>query len=404
MRFATTTLAALIGLVFFMILRPKPRSRHHLFLPSKSGTSSGGQIHHLLSRQSSLLPTSARGLIPRYRDDIQRVPVLYAFREGGQGTGRPRTVSIEHVEPNSPDANVTQLFGSESSLQALSEEIPPLDDVPDSDLGKIALVGAGPGDPNLLTVAAVKLLEMADIVICDRLVSKEIQEMVKGELKIAKKYPGCADLAQKEIYRWMTEGLRNGKNVIRLKIGDPFMFGRGAEEVLEINRLSSGRVKASVVPGVSSVFAAPLLGGATITHRGLANSVVIGTGYGKDKTVPAIVPFQEKTSAVFLMAIGRIKQLSLDLIEKGYPHDTPVVIIEKASCTEQRVVLADLDSAGDLVEEHAVKPPATIVVGEAGRALFPKSEFQHGVVEASRLPIATYEALLEVSAEETKAV
>eukprot|EP00466_Bigelowiella_natans_P000775 jgi/Bigna1/54149/estExt_Genewise1Plus.C_290044 len=153
-------------------------------------------------------------------------------------------------------------------------------------LGSVALVGAGPGDPNLLTLAALNLLETADVVICDRLVSNEIRKLVKGELKVAQKYPGCADYAQMEIYRWIAQGLRDGQRVVRLKIGDPFIFGRGGEEVLEIERLTSGRITPTVVPGVSSVFAAPLLGGAPLTHRGFANNVVIGTGYGKNKSTP----------------------------------------------------------------------------------------------------------------------
>lgn len=94
---------------------------------------------------------------------------------------------------------------------------------------------------------------------------------VKGELRVARKYPGCAEQAQREIYRWMREGLSEGKHVVRLKIGDPFIFGRGAEEVLEMRHLG---VEAKVVPGISSVFSAPLLGGVPVTHRGVATQVM----------------------------------------------------------------------------------------------------------------------------------
>jgi Tetrapyrrole (Corrin/Porphyrin) Methylases len=111
---------------------------------------------------------------------------------------------------------------------------------------KITLVGSGPGDPDLLTVKALKLLQDPNaLVICDRLVSQEIVDLVKGEIKTARKLPGCADLAQEEIYWWTYQGLKAGKHVIRLKIGDPFVFGRGGEEILTFRRFG---VEATVVP------------------------------------------------------------------------------------------------------------------------------------------------------------
>ena len=117
--------------------------------------------------------------------------------------------------------------------------------------GKITLVGSGPGDPDLLTVKALKLLQDPDaLVICDRLVSQEIVDLVQGEIKVARKLPGCAELAQEEIYFWTHQGLRAGKHVIRLKIGDPFVFGRGGEEILTFRKFG---VESTVVP-VSSYF------------------------------------------------------------------------------------------------------------------------------------------------------
>lgn len=121
--------------------------------------------------------------------------------------------------------------------------------------GRVTMVGSGPGDPDLLTVAAYKLLtENPDaLVIVDRLVSPEILALIKGEVKIARKMPGCADLAQEEIYWWAYQGLNQGKHVIRLKIGDPFVFGRGGEEVLTFRNFG---VEAAVIP-VSTVIAVP---------------------------------------------------------------------------------------------------------------------------------------------------
>jgi hypothetical protein len=121
--------------------------------------------------------------------------------------------------------------------------------------GRVTMVGSGPGDPDLLTVAAYKLLteDPDSLVIVDRLVSPEILALIKGEVKIARKMPGCADLAQEEIYWWAYQGLNQGKHVIRLKIGDPFVFGRGGEEVLTFRNFG---VEAAVIP-VSTVVAVP---------------------------------------------------------------------------------------------------------------------------------------------------
>jgi hypothetical protein len=130
-----------------------------------------------------------------------------------------------------------------------SKTLPPLASSPLAQLpngGKITLVGSGPGDPELLTVAAYKLLQDPNaLVICDRLVSPEILDLVRGEKQVARKMPGCAELAQEEIYAWAHQGLQQGKHVIRLKIGDPFVFGRGGEEVLTFRRFG---VESKVIP------------------------------------------------------------------------------------------------------------------------------------------------------------
>lgn len=130
------------------------------------------------------------------------------------------------------------------SLPPLSSSSSPKPSLPNG--GHVTLVGSGPGDPELLTLAAHRLLADPDVlVIADRLVSKEILELIKGEIKVARKLPGCAELAQEEIYWWAYQGLAEGKHVIRLKIGDPFVFGRGGEEVLTFRRFG---VEPTVIP------------------------------------------------------------------------------------------------------------------------------------------------------------
>jgi uroporphyrin-III C-methyltransferase len=227
--------------------------------------------------------------------------------------------------------------------------------------GSVALVGAGPGDPDLMTVRAVRELEKADVVIADRLVSKEILDMVRGELKVARKLPGCQEKAQAEIYGWMREALENGQRVARLKIGDPFVFGRGGEELLELRKWG---FEAEVVPGVSSALSAPLLAGIPVTHRGVANQLMISTGYGRDYTSTDVPPYDPLRTCVLLMAVGRLKQLSQDMLAGGYPGKTPVAIVERASTAAQRIVVATVDDVAEVAKEHGVCAPACIVVGE----------------------------------------
>ncbi|GMI46683.1 hypothetical protein TrCOL_g1632 [Triparma columacea] len=234
---------------------------------------------------------------------------------------------------------------------------------PSSPTGRLTMVGAGPGDPNLLTVAALHSISDPEaLVISDRLVSQEILDLVKGEVRVANKSPGCADKAQNEIYTWCLGGLAEGKHVVRLKIGDPFVFGRGGEEVLKFRGMG---VEPKVIPGVSAVFAAPLLGGIPVTHRGVANQVVMCTGYGREGTSPDLIKYHPDQTVVFVMAVGRLRELSRKLISMaGYPPDTPVAIVEQAGNPGQRTIRGNLVDIADKAERENVKPPSTIVVGD----------------------------------------
>jgi hypothetical protein len=164
---------------------------------------------------------------------------LYVDMNMGKGEYSKETIeSSQKNEWGIPDSQTLEPFSSSPQEQL-------------SNGGRITLVGSGPGDPDLLTVKAMKLLQDPDaLVICDRLVSEEIVDLVKGEVKVARKLPGCAELAQEEIYWLAHQGLAQGKHVVRLKIGDPFVFGRGGEEVLTFRRFG---VESKVVPVSQSV-------------------------------------------------------------------------------------------------------------------------------------------------------
>mmetsp|Transcript_12455 Transcript_12455/g.18698 ORF Transcript_12455/g.18698 Transcript_12455/m.18698 type:complete len:308 (-) Transcript_12455:57-980(-) len=230
--------------------------------------------------------------------------------------------------------------------------------------GSLALIGSGPGDPELLTIKALKALKNANLVIADRLVSKEILDLIQCEIKVARKNPGCAEEAQTEIYEWIKKGLDDGRNVVRLKIGDPFIFGRGGEELLEARKWG---IECEVIPGISSIFSAPLLAGIPLTHRSVANQVVLGTGYSKDYGTPDISAYHPEQTSVFLMAVGRLRQLTENLVELGYPPLTPVAIVENASLPNQRCIIGDLSNIFEISTKFKVKAPATIIVGEVVR-------------------------------------
>ena len=237
--------------------------------------------------------------------------------------------------------------------------------------GRITLVGSGPGSPSLLTLAAHSLItDPNNLLIVDRLVSSEIRALMDDagvNYKIANKTPGCQMAAQDEIFDWCLQGLQDGKHFVRLKIGDPFVFGRGGEEVLQFREYG---VEPTVIPGVSAAFSAPLLANIPVTHREISNQVVMCTGYGKNNTSSDLIQYHPEQTVVFLMAVGRMRQLSACLINKvGFPSSTPVGIVERAGCPEQRTVVGTMENIADLVERYNVKPPSTIVVGEVVNVL-----------------------------------
>jgi len=291
------------------------------------------------------------------------------------------TEGFDHSRKLTKQIEITNEWGipESDSLEPLSPF--PVKELPNQ--GRITLLGSGPGDPELLTMKAHKILQDPNImVIADRLVSKEIMDIIATEdVKTARKLPGCSELAQEEIYWWVHQGIKKGKHVVRLKIGDPFVFGRGGEEVLKFRRFG---VASSIVPGVSAAFSAPLLGSIPVTHRGVSNQVVMCTGYGRNGTSPDLIQYHKEQTIVFLMAVGKLRELCGRLIEfAGYPSKTPVAIVERAGCPEQRTFVGNMETIADIAKENNIKPPSTIVVGDVVCVLLDKN--QEAGVEISGL-------------------
>src|SRR3990170_6637817 len=232
--------------------------------------------------------------------------------------------------------------------------------------GKVYLVGAGPGDPKLLTLRAAELLGKADIVIYDRLVGKSILKLApKTARKIyVGKRSGKHEVPQDKINELLANTALEGKVVVRLKGGDPFLFGRGGEEA-EI--LLEKNVPFEVVPGVTSAIAAPMYAGIPLTHRDYASSVAIVTGHrAGDSGKP--VNWSKLANAVdtivILMGIESLEAIVAKLAEGGLDPEKPVAIVEQGTTKNQRSFVGKLNTIVDEAKKNDVKPPAVIVIGE----------------------------------------
>ena len=222
----------------------------------------------------------------------------------------------------------------------------------------VYLVGAGPGDPGLLTVRARELIDAADVILHDRLIPPGILDGVKAELVHVGKQGGGPQMPQEEIDRLLVEYGSGGRTVVRLKGGDPFVFGRGGEEALA---LAEAGVPFEVVPGVSAAVAAPAYAGIPVTHRGLAASYAVISATLAGGAPADLARTAAADTLVLLMAAERLPEVCAQLIAAGRPADEPAAVISSASTGAQRVVtgtLADLAAGG--VE---VDPPATLVTG-----------------------------------------
>ncbi len=225
----------------------------------------------------------------------------------------------------------------------------------------VYLVGAGPGDPGLLTLRGAELLGQADVVVHDRLIAHELLGLApSGAVLIdAGKAPGAGS-RQAEINAALIEHGRAGRRVVRLKGGDPFVLGRGGEEA---EALRQAGVDYEIVPGVSSAFAAPAAAGIPVTHRGLATSVSVVTGTVGERSAGRGVDWRSLGRAggtlVILMGMSERAEIAAELIDGGRPPDTPVAVVHWGATARQRVVRSTLDELASI----DLPPPAAIVIG-----------------------------------------
>ncbi|CAK7223697.1 uroporphyrin-III C-methyltransferase [Sporothrix curviconia] len=262
--------------------------------------------------------------------------------------------------------------------------------------GRIILAGSGPGHPDLLTRAVHQAILSADVILADKLVPQGVLDLIprRTEVAIARKFPGNADAAQEELIEQATAAALAGKTVLRLKQGDPFVYGRGGEEVLRL-RAAGFRDGQSlfVLPGITSALSGPLFAGIPPTHRDAADQVLICTGTGKKGKPPQPPGYRVSRTAVFLMALHRITGLVAELTdytaeEKAgvedhqsqpkrtlWPAATPCAVIERTSCPDQKVIRTTLAHVAAAIEQEGSRPPGLLVVGRACGVLYaPVSE------------------------------
>lgn len=310
----------------------------------------------LRARLETLIPSAYGGL----------ANLLGDFRDKAKGRIRSMSQRMRFWESivNGPVAELHMSGQPERARQLLEEK---LEEAANEDKGEgeVYLVGAGPGDPDLLTFRALRLMQQADVVLYDRLVAPQILNMVRQDAERVHvgKQRKQHTMAQEDISRLLVRLAKEGKRVLRLKGGDPFIFGRGGEEIQE---LAEAGIPFQVVPGITAASGCAAYSGIPLTHRDYAQSVRFVTGHLKNDTCDldwsGLV--QPNETLVFYMGLIGLPVICEQLIAHGRDPGTPVALIEQGTTPQQKVHVATLSSMPGLVASLEVKPPTLIIVGE----------------------------------------
>ncbi|CUR51210.1 Uroporphyrinogen-III methylase [Nitrosotalea devaniterrae] len=233
--------------------------------------------------------------------------------------------------------------------------------------GKVFIVGAGPGDPKLITLKAVESIKSADVVLYDRLVSKKIVAMIpkRAEKMYVGRDVGDDYKHQDTTNDLMVKFAKKNKTVVRLKGGDPFIFGRGGEEA---EFLKKHKVKYEIIPGVTSGMGSAAYSGIPLTHREYASSVVFVTGHEDAKKTEGVVEWKKLAKSVdtivIMMGLSRLEIISKKLISGGLSKNTPVAVIQNGTTDEHRMIKGTLSSISKKVTEAKIRPPSIVIVGK----------------------------------------
>ncbi len=232
--------------------------------------------------------------------------------------------------------------------------------------GRVTLVGAGPGDPELLTLKAVKSLRAAGLVLFDHLVSEAVLEFlpVDADRIYVGKQSNCHTLSQEAIIELMIRLARSGRPVLRLKGGDGYIFGRGGEEA---QALAAAGIPFTVIPGLTAAQGAAASTGIPLTHRDHACALVLATGHTRDGQgldMDWALLARPRQTVVLYMGIGNLAEICRQLIAHGMPAQTPAALIEKATLPEERCVVGTVGDLPALASAHGIRPPALIMLGD----------------------------------------
>ena len=310
----------------------------------------------LRARLETLIPTSygrLASLMEEFRDKVKA-----HFSDGDKRRRFWETVI------QGPIAEMVFAGKEEAAREAMHEAVDKGEQAT-PEFGEVYLVGAGPGDPDLLTFRALRLLQQAEVIIYDRLVSEEILDLARrdADLVYVGKERNKHTLPQEGINQMLVRIAKKGKRVLRLKGGDPFIFGRGGEE---IETLMEEGIPFQVVPGITAATGAAAYSGIPLTHRDYAQSALFVTGHLKDGSMnlnwKALV--QPNQTVVVYMGLLGLKHLCEKLIEHGMRPDMPIALVQQATTANQRVFIADLQTMPEKVEKEDIKPPTLIIVGE----------------------------------------
>lgn len=234
--------------------------------------------------------------------------------------------------------------------------------------GRVYLIGAGPGDPELLTLGALRRLQQAEVILYDRLVAPAILALAAAgaERVYVGKRRGRHHVDQAAIHALLIAHARRGKTVVRLKGGDPFLFGRGGEEMQAL--LAAG-IPVEVVPGITAGMGCAAYAGIPLTHRDYAQACLFVTGhtqYGSGAETWQVLTASRQTLVVY-MGLSKLESLCRGLIAHGLPPDWPVALIEKGTTADQRTLIASLADIAELTRQHGVRSPALAIIGEVVR-------------------------------------
>ncbi|MCB1734441.1 MAG: uroporphyrinogen-III C-methyltransferase [Gammaproteobacteria bacterium] len=308
----------------------------------------------LRSRLEAMIPAAygkLAALVESYRDEVkQRFPA------------EDRRAFWERII-HGPIAELTLAGRDEAARAALQDEIDRAEGKPQHD-GEVYLVGAGPGDPDLLTFRALRLMQKADVVLYDRLVAKEILALVRRDAEriyVGKERDNHA-VPQDQINQLLADLAKQGKRVLRLKGGDPFIFGRGGEE---IELLAEQGVNFQVVPGVTAAAGCASYAGIPLTHRDYSQAAVFVTGHLKDGSIdlnwPALA--QPNQTVVFYMGLKGAPVICRNLIENGLPDSTPIALVQQGTTQNQRVFTGTLATLPEILADNEIHAPTLIIVG-----------------------------------------